>query len=122
MGDLAEVLHNVMRHDWFDQTAVLPEVVACCCAAATTVLGIEGWRAVFFSVAIVSAAIGVLNLAYAVDPNFDPAGEKAGKEVEPVSAGEAARQMWAVLTVPTFLIIVLQVSTAPRPPGGHTHR
>ena len=81
----------------------------CAAAAAAAVLGVEGWRVVFASVAAVSACIGALNLAYARDPGFGADGERRDKALEPLSAREAARQMWAVLTIPTFLIIVLQV-------------
>lgn len=69
----------------------------------------EGWRAVFVSVAAVSAGIGVLNLTFAQDPNFGADGQRRDKDLEPITRAEALRQMWAVLTIPTFLIIIMQV-------------
>ena len=74
--------------------------------------GIPGWRLVFASVAVVSAVIGLLNLAFARDPNYaTAAGEKAERTAPPGGGlGEVGRQIWAVLTIPTFLIIVLQAS------------
>ena len=73
------------------------------------VMGVEGWRFVFASVAAVSACIGALNLAYAQDPGYGVDGKPRDKGLEPLSTAAVAHQMAAVLTIPTFLIIVLQV-------------
>ena len=72
----------------------------------------EGWRAAFFSVAAVSAGIGIMNVALARDPNFGVNGQRRDRDMKPVGRAEALRQLWAVLTVPTFLIIILQVMTS----------
>ena len=92
-----------------DSHLVVPFLFVFLVAATTVVLGMEGWRAVFFSVAAVSAGIGVLNLAFARDPNFGADGQRWDKDLEPIGRAEALRQLWAVLTIPTFLIIIMQV-------------
>ena len=83
----------------------------CCCAAGITVNGIAGWRVVFASVAAVSAVIGALNFLFARDPNYtSAAGEKSERSALPGGGlGGIGQQIWAVLRIPTFLIIVLQV-------------
>ena len=70
----------------------------------------RGWRLVFALVAAVSAVIGLLNFLFARDPNFATAGgEKSERSALPGGGlAEIGRQIWAVLTIPTFLIIVLQ--------------
>ena len=81
-----------------------------CCTAGVVINGIPGWRLVFASVAVVSAVIGLLNFLFARDPNFTTAaGEKSERSSLPGGGlAEIGRQIWAVLTIPTFLIIVLQ--------------
>lgn len=76
--------------------------------------GAEGWRVAFVSVGAVSLGIGCLNLAFAKDPRVTGKAERAAlpgqSEPEPeLSLRELWAQIKGVVTVPTFLIIVLQV-------------
>ena len=72
----------------------------------------EGWRLVFLTVGLVSITTGALNWLYAHDPNYTPDG-KAKLSAQGVAGfQELWREMKLVMCVPTFLLIVLQVSIA----------
>lgn len=74
---------------------------------ALQIFGLEGWRVVFFTVAGVSAAIGLFTLALGRDPNF-----RGGKRLlrQANAAERPLRQEVAdLLRCPTFLVIILQV-------------
>jgi MFS family permease len=86
------------------------------------VLGLQGWRFAFLTVAMASWIIGLATWLFGVDPRYskDPryALERSEEDV-PVSTGEgvkaALKQMGDLVTIPTFMIIVLQgiVGTTP---------
>lgn len=81
-------------------------------------LGVEGWRFAFGTVALASWAIGALALALGVDPRVakDPKYRVArAADVEESSWRQTARDVWRVVTIPSFLIIILQgiVGTLP---------
>lgn len=78
-------------------------------AGSLTFFGWEGWRFVFLSVALVSISIGVLNWVQARDPNFPLEGSVKTSQAAAPSLKEVWREMKAVMSIPTFLIIVIQV-------------
>lgn len=70
------------------------------------VLGVEGWRVAFFTVACVSALIGLATLAFGRDPNF-----RGGKRLARVPSGAERplrQEVKDLLCCPTFLVIILQ--------------
>ena len=75
-----------------------------------TVLGLEGWRFVFVSVAIVSILIGLLNWGQAHDPNYTKDGNAKLSAAPALSLQEVWREMKVVMSVPTFLLIIMQMS------------
>ncbi|KAI3430502.1 hypothetical protein D9Q98_005097 [Chlorella vulgaris] len=83
--------------------------------AAHDPLGIEGWRFVFFSVAVVSALTGLLNFLFVHDPTFQQAqhqraAQQAGPNPEKGGATlrRLAGEMGQVMRIPTFGIIIIQ--------------
>ena len=78
-------------------------------------LGMDGWRFVFFSVAAVSAAIGALTLAYGRDPLY----LRSGLRERPLEGGLAALggEVWRLLTAPTFAVLIGQVGARPPAPS-----
>ena len=72
--------------------------------------GMAGWRFVFFSVAVFSILTGVLNWLFAKDPHYktDGKGKLSGQSA--TNMKELWHEAKLVVCVPTFLIIVLQVS------------
>ncbi|KAL3131568.1 hypothetical protein ABBQ38_007869 [Trebouxia sp. C0009 RCD-2024] len=73
-----------------------------------TFLGWEGWRVVFLSVGLVSIIIGALNLWQAHDPNYTlDNGTKLRQGAAP-SLKEVWRETRSVMSIHTFLLIVIQ--------------
>lgn len=74
-----------------------------------TFFGWEGWRCVFLSVALVSVLIGALNLWQAHDPKYtlDGIGKRSQDAVP--SLKEVWRETMSVMSIHTFLLIVIQV-------------
>lgn len=86
-------------------------------------LGIDGWRLACLVVALVSAAVGLLNLAFTRDPlratgssgggqqqgHGGHAGGGGGGQPERASLRELAREVLWVVRIPTFVLIVVQV-------------
>ena len=83
-----------------------------CAAGGVQLWGIEGWRVVFFTVACVSAVIGLATLAFGRDPNF-----RGGKRLSRLPNG-AERPLWQeikdLLCCPTFVVIILQARAKAR--------
>ena len=73
----------------------------------------QGWRLVFLTVGLVSITTGVLNWLYAHDPNYTPDGKAKLNGQGVTGVKEIWREMKLVMCVPTFLLIVMQVSIAP---------
>lgn len=78
--------------------------------AGVTLGGVEGWQLVMFTLAIVSAVVGILNIVFAKDPRDIPGfvednEEKSGKKDGWKDAWEG---IGVVVRIPTFLIIILQ--------------
>ena len=89
-------------------------------------LGIEGWRFVFFSVSIISGVSGILNHLFVYDPSFEERSNNSGFNTtngtplggEELATGKAkldlqfiktmARDIWNVMKIPTFSLIILQ--------------
>ena len=89
---------------------------------STTVFGWEGWRFVFLSVAAVSILIGVLNWLQAHDPNYtqDSSTKLSGAAV--LGLKDIWREMKVVMSIPTFLLIIVQVISRKMPCCGKTIR
>ena len=73
----------------------------------------EGWRFAFFTVAMVSLAIGVLNFAFARDPRCRSRWQLKQEVGEGLGTGALLLEMRDMCLMPTFLIIILQVPTSP---------
>eukprot|EP00887_Chlorella_sp_A99_P007278 scaffold2.g7278.t1 len=91
--------------------------------AAARPFGLEGWRFVFASVAVVSATVGLLNAFFvqAGGREKDPSWQRqAAAQAAAAGGGKGLRAqlagVWAevagVLRIPTFLIIILQETVA----------
>ena len=78
-------------------------------AGGRTVLGLDGWRFVFVSVALVSISIGVLTWAQGCDPNYTQGGITKISRGPVLSLLEVWRETKVVMSIPTFLLIILQV-------------
>ena len=85
-------------------------------AGAGTRFGWEGWRAAFLLLGIISLSIGLANFACASEPrSFDgklPFGSAPRKAAESSVLAKFKATLWdikAVVTVPTFGIIIVQV-------------
>jgi len=81
---------------------------------------IEGWRLAFFSVAFVSAVVGVLNLIYSVDPRYKLEDSQYAQAPDifkkrPIGIERIVADIISVLAVPSFILIVCQgiVGSAP---------
>jgi hypothetical protein len=77
-----------------------------CTAGGVQLWGIEGWRVVFFTVACVSALIGLATLAFGRDPNF-----RGGKRLSRLASGAErplSQEIKDLLCCPTFVVIILQ--------------
>ena len=73
--------------------------------------GIEGWRAVFLTVGIVSFALGILNYFFAHDPRYAQDNKSVLKEHQhSMSLRGALAEMKRIVVIPSFAIIILQVS------------
>jgi MFS family permease len=75
--------------------------------------GIEGWRFAFFGVAMLSAAVGVLNLLGSVDPRIradvpEYAQDPDIMKQQPIKASSIFADVGSVLAVPSFIIVVVQ--------------
>lgn len=80
--------------------------------AAYDVGPVRGWQIVMFTLAVVSLAVGVINFAFGTDPrdiavDDDEASEKGAAEKK-VDLFEAIRAIKSVVTIPTFVIIIMQ--------------
>ncbi|KAA6416826.1 MAG: hypothetical protein FRX49_13202 [Trebouxia sp. A1-2] len=75
---------------------------------STTVFGWEGWRFVFLSVAAVSVLIGVLNWLQAYDPNYTQDGSTKLSGAAALGLRDIWREMKVVMSIPTFLLIIVQ--------------
>ncbi|EIE22835.1 MFS general substrate transporter [Coccomyxa subellipsoidea C-169] len=67
--------------------------------------GIPGWRLTFFIVAAVSLFIGVCNLLIGKDPVFDSPAKKSTKVV---TMQKLMEQIWKMMSIPTFALIIVQ--------------
>ena len=89
----------------------------CTCAGCLRPVGMEGWRFAFLSVALVSLAIGGLNFAFGHDPRFSSDRQLRLQKAEDSADDSPSflqllRETRAICTIPTFLIIITQVSPA----------
>lgn len=85
------------------------EVTICMIAGGMQLWGVEGWRIVFYTVACVSAVIGLATLAFGRDPNF-----RGGKRLSRVPTGAERplrQEIKDLLCCPTFVVIILQAKT-----------
>lgn len=73
-------------------------------------MGWEGWRVVFLSVALVSISIGAVNWWQAHDPHYTLDGRAKLSQDAASSLKEVWRETKVVMSIPTFLLIVIQVS------------
>lgn len=87
----------------------LPVTTSPAAAGAHTVLGWDGWRFVFLSVAVVSIVIGLLNWSFAHDPAYTKDGTTKLSGAAPSSLRQVWSEMTVVMSVPTFLLIIMQV-------------
>lgn len=73
-------------------------------------LGRDGWRVVFYTVAAVSAAVGALTVVGGRDPLYLASGRRERR----LEGGLAALrgEVWQLLTTPTFCVLIAQVSSA----------
>lgn len=74
-------------------------------------LGMEGWRFVFLTVALVSITIGVLTFLLAHDPRFDSDAQVKvgnGSQSNTGKIGDTLRAAIAFMKLPTFGIVILQ--------------
>lgn len=83
-----------------------------CLSGHTTFFSWEGWRLVFLSVGLVSITTGALNWLCAHDPNYTADGKAKLTGQGVVGIKEIWQEMKLVMCVPTFLLIVMQVSIA----------
>ena len=73
--------------------------------------GIEGWRMVFLTVGLISFALGILNYIFAHDPRYARDNKSVLEEHQHgMSFWGALSEMKKIITIPSFLIIILQVS------------
>ncbi|KAL6780780.1 hypothetical protein ACKKBF_B11780 [Auxenochlorella protothecoides x Auxenochlorella symbiontica] len=85
----------------------------------TRPFGLDGWQVTFIAVGTVSLAIGVLNLFASVDPRFEAEEPEYAQAPDLLaqdgSAARAFADVAAVLSVPSFVIVVVQgiVGSAP---------
>lgn len=70
-------------------------------------MGMDGWRVVFYTVAAVSAAIGVLTVVGGRDPLYLPSGRRERRLDGSLSALRG--EVWQLLTAPTFCVLIAQV-------------
>lgn len=94
--------------------------IGCLSTGSTTVFGWEGWRFVFLSVAAVSVLIGVLNWLQAHDPNYTQDGSSKLSGAAVLSLRDIWRELKVVMSIPTFLLIIVQVISVRLPCGGKT--
>ena len=73
------------------------------------VLGVEGWRFAFFSVAVVSLAIGALNFCFARDPRCRRQWQILQEMGPSLQSATLLRELKDMCLMPTFLLIILQV-------------
>ncbi|CAL8464837.1 g4372 [Coccomyxa elongata] len=66
---------------------------------------IPGWRMTFFIVAAISLFIGICNLFIGKDPVFDGPAKKTAKAVP---MGKLMEQIWKMMSIPTFALIIVQ--------------
>lgn len=64
----------------------------------------------FLSVALVSVLIGLLNWFFAHDPAYTRDGSAKLSGAAPLSLKQVWSEMMTVMSVPTFLLIITQVS------------
>lgn len=80
--------------------------------AGVVVGGVEGWQIVMFTLAVVSAAVGIVNIIFAKDPRDIPGLVEENENEDKDKAKEGWRDAWegigSVVRIPTFLIIILQ--------------
>ena len=86
-------------------------------AGSGTRFGWEGWRVAFLLLGIISLSIGLANFACASEPrSFDsklPFGLPARKAADSSTWAKFKATLWdiqSVVTVPTFAIIIVQVT------------
>ncbi len=80
-------------------------------AGGYTPFGIEGWRVVFLTVGVVSFALGILNYFFAHDPRYAQDNKSVLKEHQhSMSFWGAIAEMKRIVVIPSFAIIILQVS------------
>ncbi len=83
----------------------------CMHAGGYTPFGIEGWRVVFLTVGVVSFALGILNYFFAHDPRYAQDNKSLLKEHQhTISFWGAIAEMKRIVVIPSFAIIILQVS------------
>jgi len=81
-------------------------------AGGYTPFGIEGWRVVFLTVGVVSFALGILNYFFAHDPRYAQDNKSVLKEHQhSMSFWGAIAEMKRIVVIPSFAIIILQVSS-----------
>ena len=73
--------------------------------------GREGWRCVFLSVALVSIIIGALTWRQAQDPRYSLPGKAKLHGAAAPNWKEIWREVKAVMSIPTFQLVVVQVIT-----------
>ena len=81
---------------------------------------IEGWRVAFMIVALISLIVGILNMAYSVDPRINVEEERYRQDPDILKEGgptlsRIIADITSIFAVPTFLIIITQgvIGSAP---------
>lgn len=84
-----------------------------CAAGGYRPFGIDGWRIVFLTVGVASFLLGILNYFFAHDPRYARDNKSVLQEHQHgMSFWGALGEMKKIVAIPSFLIIILQVSLA----------
>lgn len=82
-----------------------------CATGGYRPFGIDGWRIVFLTVGVVSFFLGILNYFFAHDPRYARDNKSVLQEHQHgMSFWGALGEMKKIVAIPSFLIIILQVS------------
>lgn len=101
---LIALLAGVLAEDYGSR-----EFFFCDSAGHVHVLGLEGWRFAFFTIACVSLLVGVFTLLFARDPYCAQKWQLWQADMASLSMREIFQEIKGMCAVPTFLIIIFQV-------------